>query len=82
MAAKEYTYTVIFEPVEAGGYQVVVPALPEIMSFGRTLDEARKMAEDAIRCALEGLTKEGQALPMDTAKQPRTEKVRVTLQVA
>jgi predicted RNase H-like HicB family nuclease len=52
------------------------------MSFGRTLDEARKMAEDAIRCALEGLTKEGQALPMDTAKQPRTEKVRVTLQVA
>ena len=82
MAAGEYAYTVIFEPVETGGYQVVVPALPEIISFGRTLDEARKMAEDAIRCALEGLAKEGQPLPKDTAKQPRTEKVRVTLRVA
>ena len=50
---KIYNYTVIFEPLEEGGYDVIVPAIPEICTFGETRVEARKMAEDAIRCYLE-----------------------------
>jgi len=29
----DYTYTVIFEPNEAGGYTVSVPALPGLATF-------------------------------------------------
>ena len=57
-AIKDYSYTVIFEPLERGGYQAIVPALPEIITAGRNLKEARRMARDAIRCALEGMVKE------------------------
>jgi predicted RNase H-like HicB family nuclease len=52
---KIHNYTVIFEPLQEGGYDVIVPAIPEICTFGETREEARKMAEDAIRCYLEGI---------------------------
>jgi len=32
---------------------VLVPAIPEICTYGETLEEARQMAVDAIRCFLE-----------------------------
>ena len=41
-------YTVIFEPDPQGGFVVYVPALPGCYTQGETLDEAYKMAEDAI----------------------------------
>lgn len=41
-------YTVIFEPAEEGGFIVHVPALPGCHTQGETLDEAYKMAHDAI----------------------------------
>jgi len=42
-----------FDPLPEGGFSVFVPAIPEICTFGETLEEAREMAEDAIRCYLE-----------------------------
>ena len=72
-----YCYTVIFEPLEGRGYQVLVPAIPEIITFGMTMEEARKMAQDAIRCFLESALKSGEAIPTDM--QPETELVAVTL---
>src|SRR5579859_7794778 len=41
------------------GYQVTVPMLPGLITYGRTLGEARDMAADAIRVHLEGLRKDG-----------------------
>jgi HicB-like antitoxin of HicAB toxin-antitoxin system len=41
--------------LEASGYQVTVPLLPGLITYGRTLAEAREMARDAMRCHLEGL---------------------------
>lgn len=41
-------FTVIFEPAEEGGFVVHVPALPGCHTQGETLDEAYKMAQDAI----------------------------------
>jgi antitoxin HicB len=35
---------------EHGGYTVVVPALPGLVTEGNNLDHAREMAKDAIRC--------------------------------
>ena len=42
------------------GYQVTVPMLPGLITYGRTLGEAREMAADAIRVHLEGLRKDGE----------------------
>jgi antitoxin HicB len=60
---KVYNYTVIFDPVKEGGYDVIVPAIPEICTFGETLEEAKTMAEDAIKCYLESALKEGERIP-------------------
>ena len=61
----EFRYTVLFEPAEEGGYVVTCPALPGLVREGDTLEEARQMAEDAIRGYLESLSKEGKPLPSD-----------------
>ncbi len=61
------------------GYQVTVPLLPGLITYGRTLSEAREMARDAIRCHLEGLRKDGERIPDE--KSARKEKLRVALSV-
>jgi antitoxin HicB len=53
----EHGYTALFEPMPEGGFSVLVPAIPEICTFGETLEEAREMAEDAIQCYLESENK-------------------------
>jgi len=63
MARREYSFTVLFEPASEGGYTVVVPALPGCVTEGDTLDEARKMAVDAIKCYCESLLKDGLLVP-------------------
>ena len=74
---KVYNYTVIFEPVKEGGYNIVVPAIPEICTFGETLEEARLMAEDAIRCYLESALKEKEPIPED--REPALEQIAVSV---
>jgi antitoxin HicB len=73
---RDYQYTVLFEPQE-GGYNVIVPAIPEICTFGETLQEARTMAQDAIRCFLESALKHGEPIPKDA--EPTTERLAVSL---
>jgi len=55
----EYKYTMIFEPAEEGGYTVVVPALPGLVTEGDTLEEAKAMAMEAIKCHLLSLKQRG-----------------------
>ena len=73
----EYVYTVIFEPNETGGYTVSVPALSGLVTEGRTIEEARAMAEDAIRCYLEGVVKDGERIPEEP--ELLQEKIRIAL---
>lgn len=63
---KIYNYTVIFKPLEEGGYDVIVPAIPEICTFGGTIKEAREMAEDAIKCFLESALELNEPIPPDS----------------
>ena len=74
---KIYNYTVIFEPTEEGGYDVLVPAIPEICTFGETRKEARKMAEDAIRCYLESALERKEPIPVD--REVSFEKIAVAI---
>ncbi|MEO8050056.1 MAG: type II toxin-antitoxin system HicB family antitoxin [Acidobacteriota bacterium] len=71
----EYSYTVLFEPAEEGGFVVTCPALPGLVTEGATLEEARAMAEDAIRGYIESLRKD--RLPIPTDKAPVKEAIRV-----
>ena len=74
----EYGYTTIFEPLPEGGFNVLVPAIPEICTFGETLAEARDMARDAIRCYLESALQTGEPIPSDVSSVT-TELVEVTI---
>jgi antitoxin HicB len=75
--AKEFGYTVIYQRMPEGGYNVVVPAIPEICTFGETLSEARRMAKDALRCFLESALKTGEPIPEDLV--PSTEHIAVSV---
>lgn len=77
----EYGYTVIYEELEEGGYQVIVPALPGIVTCGRTIPEAREMARDAIVCHIRGLLRDKEEIPEDpfAAAQPVREELKVTV---
>ena len=61
----QHKYTVTFKPAEEGGYIVTVEALPGLITYGETLEEAEAMAKDAIICHLGALQKKGLPIPED-----------------
>ncbi len=77
----DYNYTVYFEPIAEGGYQVVFPSIPEIVTFGNTIEEAREAAQEALRCHIEGLIKDGEGIPIETASlgEPIKETVAISI---
>lgn len=56
------------------------PAVPEIITFGTSLAEARATAQDALRCHLEGLLKDGEPAPVE--RGPLGEPVKETVAVS
>ncbi len=84
LETKEYSYTILYEPAEEGGYVVTCPALPGLVTEGKTLEEAREMAKDAIRVYLESLRKDGIPIPPDKQikLEPIKEEVTVPLEAA
>ncbi len=84
MSIREYSFTVLFEPAEEGGFVATCPALPGLVTEGDTLEEARQMAKDAIRAYLESLRKDGLPPPpdKDIRFDPVKEKVSITLEAA
>ena len=78
VTAAEYTYTVLFQPEPEGGYTVTCPALPGLVTYGETLEQARAMAVDAISGYLECLREDGAPTPeSDPAPPPLVDRVRV-----
>ena len=71
-----YEYTTFFQANEHGGYTVTVPGLPGLVTEGRNLEDARKMAKDAIRCYIEGLKKAKEKIPFERD----TAQLRLTVQ--
>ncbi|MCH7977740.1 MAG: type II toxin-antitoxin system HicB family antitoxin [Acidobacteria bacterium] len=80
---QQYSFTVLFEPAEEGGYVVTCPALPGLVTEGDTLEQARSMAQDAIRGYLESLLEDGLPIPSDKEiAQPVKEQIHVALKTA
>ena len=59
--ATSYSYSVILEPQEGGGFTVLVPALPEVVTEGDTEQEALANAGEAIRAVLAYRQEQGMA---------------------
>jgi antitoxin HicB len=57
------TYTFVFDPDPEGGFVVTCPALPGLVTHGQTLDEARRMALDALDGFVEVLVEDGAEVP-------------------
>ena len=84
ISSREYAFTAVFEPAEEGGYVVTFPAIPSLATQGESLDDARAMAADCLRCYLEGRFKDG--LPLPQSEQDHTgailSQIKVSLQTA
>jgi antitoxin HicB len=77
IVAHDRTFSVILEPQPEGGFTVLVPALPEIVTEGDTEEEALAMAKDAIRLVLEDRAARGEEIPRDSSTRIREVKVTI-----
>lgn len=62
-------YLAEFEPAEEGGYVVRFPAIPDMATEGRSLEEARVMAADFLHGYLETLRELGRPVPSSEPQQ-------------
>ncbi len=69
-------YAVILEPDE-DAFQVIVPAFPEIHTFGESVQDALEMARDAIELSITCRLDEGVDVPPPDADTARLESVAV-----
>jgi antitoxin HicB len=73
--AEDYSFSVILEPQEGGGFTVLVPALPEVVTDGENEKQALANAQEAIRAILAYRRDNGIAIPADA--QPEVRRVTV-----
>ena len=73
--ADHYSFSVVLEPQEGGGFTVLVPALPEVVTEGETEQEALANAEEAIRAILDYRRDQGMTIPADA--EPSIRRVTV-----
>lgn len=55
---ESYTFRVIIEPEQDGGYHGFVPLLRGVHTGGDSLEEVKKNLKEAIRCHVQGLLKD------------------------
>ena len=63
---RKLSYSIILRPEPECGYTVIVPSLPGCITYGKTVEEAKKMALDAIKAYLESLKKHDEPIIDDS----------------
>lgn len=58
-------YNAIFRPEPEGGFTVIIPTLSGCVTYGKDLEEAKKMAIDAIKGYIVSLRKHKEPVPTD-----------------
>ncbi|MDA1169254.1 MAG: type II toxin-antitoxin system HicB family antitoxin [bacterium] len=66
MNPNAHHFNIYLQPEPEGGYTVLVPALPGCVTYGKTVDEARAMAGDAISAYLASMADHGESVVADT----------------
>jgi predicted RNase H-like HicB family nuclease len=62
------TYTIVVEPDETGDLVVSVPALPGCFTHGKTVEECRERAVEAIEVHIAGLLADGESVPEEVGE--------------
>jgi predicted RNase H-like HicB family nuclease len=75
-------YICTFRPEPEGGYTVRCAAFPELITHGRTLEEARAMAREALELCLEVYRDEGRQLPASDADPQKTVREVIPVKLA
>ena len=58
-------FNVVFRPEKEGGFTAMVPLLPGCITYGKTLNEAKKMITDAIDGYIFSMKKRGEIIETD-----------------
>jgi predicted RNase H-like HicB family nuclease len=61
------SYRILLRKEPEGGYTVIVPSLPGCVTHGGTIEEAIKMAKEAIELYIESLKEHGEEIPTEEA---------------
>jgi predicted RNase H-like HicB family nuclease len=61
----ERMFRIILRPEVDGGFTVTVPSLPGCVTWGETIEEAKKMASEAISLYLDDMEVNGEEIPND-----------------
>lgn len=61
-----YWFHIVLRPEPEGGYTVLVPSLPGCVTYGATIEEAERMAQDAIEGCIAVLKEEGEDIVDDS----------------
>jgi predicted RNase H-like HicB family nuclease len=62
---RSVSYRILLRKEPEGGYTVVVPSLPGCITYGGTVEEAIRMAKEAIEAYLESLRQHGDEIPTE-----------------
>lgn len=62
---KVLSYRVMLRNEKEGGYTVMVPSLPGCITYGDTIEEAIKMAKEAIELYIESLIEHNEEIPTE-----------------
>lgn len=62
---KVSSYRILLRKEPEDGYTVTVPSLPGCITYGDTVEEAIKMAKEAIELYLESLKEHGEEIPTE-----------------
>jgi antitoxin HicB len=75
------THTFVFDPEPEGGFTVTCPALPGLVTYGETLEQARAMAQDALDGLIEVMLERGETVPESDAPEavPRFDRLAHSL---
>ena len=60
---KVLNYRVLLRKEPEGGYTVIVPSLPGCVTYGGDIEDAIKMAKEAIELYIESLRAHGEEIP-------------------
>jgi len=77
-----FSYSIVLDPSEEGGYTVRVPRLPGCITEGDTLDEAIANAREAITAYLLSLRDDGKPFPTPDEGQVLVRALEVNVDAA
>ncbi len=59
-------YPAVFDPAVEGGFNVSFPAFPGCVTFGKTFEEAKQNAKEALEVWIEELKSAGEEIPRES----------------